>query len=177
MKIVSPDIQHKSDIGGVKLNLRSSDEVRSSYQAIMAAVGQHARDAAIDGILVAPMIAGGVETILGVHRDPVFGPVVLFGLGGIFVEVLKDVTFRIAPFGLDEAHRMIDEVRGRAMLDGVRGQPAADVDALADALSRLSVYAAANSEVIESIDINPFLVKAKGEGAIAVDALILTQTE
>jgi hypothetical protein len=90
---------------------------------------------------------------------------------------LKDVTFRIAPFGLDEAHRMIDEVRGRAMLDGVRGQPAADVDALADALSRLSVYAAANSEVIESIDINPFLVKAKGEGAIAVDALILTQTE
>ena len=177
MKIVSPDIQHKSDIGGVKLNLQSSDEVRASYQAIMVAVGQHAREAAIDGILVAPMISGGVETILGVHRDPVFGPVVLFGLGGIFVEVLKDVTFRIAPFGLDEAHRMIDEVRGRAMLDGVRGQPAADVDALAQALSRLSVYAAANGDVIESIDINPFLVKAKGEGAVAVDALILTRTE
>jgi hypothetical protein len=91
--------------------------------------------------------------------------------------VLKDVTFRIAPFGLEEAHRMIDEVRGRAMLDGVRGQPAADVDALAQALSRLSVYAAANGDVIESIDINPFLVKAKGEGAVAVDALILTRTE
>ena len=84
----------------------------------MAAVGQHARDAAIDGILVAPMIAGGVETILGVHRDPVFGPVVLFGPGGIFVEVFKDVTFRIAPFGLEEAHRMINEVRGRPCWTG-----------------------------------------------------------
>ena len=102
---------------------------------------------------------------------------VLFGLGGIFVEVLKDVTFRIAPFGLNEAYRMIDEVRGRTLLDGVRGQPAADMDALALALSQLSVYAAAHSDVIESIDINPFLVKAKGEGAVAVDALILTQAE
>ena len=177
MKIVSPDIQHKSDIGGVKLNLKTVDEVRAGYQAIMAGVGQHAPGAAIDGILVAPMITGGVETMLGVHRDPVFGPVVLFGLGGIFVEVLKDVTFRVAPFGLEEAHRMIDEVRGRAMLDGVRGQPAADVDALAQALSQLSVYAAAHGDVIESIDINPFLVKAKGEGAIAVDALILTRED
>ncbi|MBL6954138.1 MAG: acetate--CoA ligase family protein [Alphaproteobacteria bacterium] len=177
LKIVSADIQHKSDIGGVKLNLQSVDAVRAGYQAIMAAVGQHAKDAVIDGVLVAPMISGGVETIIGVHRDPVFGPVVLFGLGGIFVEVLKDVTFRVAPFGLDEAHRMIDEVRGRALLDGVRGQPAADVDALALGLCQLSVYAAAHADVIESIDINPFLVKAKGEGAIAVDALILTKTE
>jgi acetate---CoA ligase (ADP-forming) len=177
LKIVSADIQHKSDIGGVKLNLQSVDEVRAGYQTIMAAVGQHAGDAAIDGVLVAPMISGGVETIMGVHRDPVFGPVVLFGLGGIFVEVLKDVTFRIAPFGLDEAHRMIDEVRGRALLDGVRGQPAADVDALALGLCQLSVYAAAHADVIESIDINPFLVMAKGEGAVAVDALILSRTE
>jgi len=127
--------------------------------------------------LVAPMVSGGVETIIGVHRDPVFGPVVLFGLGGIFVEVLKDVTFRIAPFGVDEAHRMINEVRGRAMLDGVRGQAPADVDALAMALAQLSVYAAANGDVIESIDINPLLVRAKGEGAVAVDALIITQSD
>ena len=177
LKIVSADIQHKSDIGGVKLNLQSVDEVRAGYQAIMAAVGRHAKDAVIDGVLVAPMISGGVETIIGVHRDPVFGPVVLFGLGGIFVEVLKDVTFRVAPFGLDEAHRMIDEVRGRALLDGVRGQPAADVDALALGLSQLSVYAAAHADAIESIDINPFLIKAKGEGAIAVDALILPRED
>ncbi len=177
LKVVSAHIQHKSDIGGVKLNLRSVDEVRAGYQAIMAAVGQQAKDAAIDGVLVAPMISGGVETIIGVHRDPVFGPVVLFGLGGIFVEVLKDVTFRVAPFGLDEAHRMIDEVRGRALLDGVRGQPAADVDALALGLCRLSVYAAAHADIIESIDVNPFLVMAKGEGAVAVDALILTRAE
>ena len=177
MKIVSPDIQHKSDIGGVELNLQSVDEVRAGYQAIMASIGLQAKDAAIDGVLVAPMISGGVETIIGVHQDPVFGPVVLFGLGGIFVEVLKDVTFRIAPFGLNEAYRMIDEVRGRTLLDGVRGQPAADVEALAQALSQLSVYAAAHADAIESIDINPFLVKAKGEGAVAVDALILTQAE
>ncbi len=177
LKVSSPDIQHKSDIGGVKLNLQSVDEVRAGYQAIMAAVEQHVPGAAVDGVLVAPMISGGVETIIGVHRDPVFGPVVLFGLGGIFVEVMKDVTFRIAPFGLDEANRMIDEVRGRALLDGVRGQPPADIDALAMALSQLSVYAAVHGDVIESIDINPFLVKAKGEGAIAVDALVLTRTE
>ncbi|MDP6566609.1 MAG: acetate--CoA ligase family protein [Alphaproteobacteria bacterium] len=173
LKVASAAIQHKSDIGGVKLNLTSADEVRAAYAEIMAAAAEHAGTDGIDGVLVAPMIADGVETILGVHRDPVFGPVVLFGLGGIFVEVLQDVTFRVAPFGVDEARRMIDEVRGRAMLDGVRGQPPADIDALAEALSRLSVYAAAHAGAIESIDVNPFLVKAAGEGAVAVDALIL----
>jgi acyl-CoA synthetase (NDP forming) len=175
LKIASTDIQRKADIGGVKLNLQSVDEVRAGYQAIMKAAGSKAKDAAIDGVLVAPMVSGGVETIIGVLRDPVFGPVVLFGLGGEFIEVMRDVTFRIAPFGLDEAHRMIDEVRGRALLDGVRGQPAADVDALAQSLSQLSVFAAVYGDRIKSIDINPLLVMPKGEGAIAVDALILTQ--
>ncbi|MDP6692637.1 MAG: acetate--CoA ligase family protein [Alphaproteobacteria bacterium] len=177
LKIASPDIQHKMDIGAVKLDLRSVHEVRAGYQEIMAAAAAKAGDADVEGVTVASMVSGSVETIIGVRRDPVFGPVVLFGLGGALVEILNDVTFRIAPFGLDEAHRMIDEVRGRALLDGVHGQPAADVDALARTLSRLSVYAAAHGDVIESIDINPLLVKANGEGAVAVDALVLTRTE
>ena len=120
------------------------------------------------------MVSDGVETIMGVVSDPVFGPAVMFGLGGVFVEVLKDVTFRLAPFGMDEARRMIDEIQGRAMLDGVRGAPPADIDALADALARLSVFAAENADVIETIDINPFLVLS--DGAVAVDALIVPKT-
>jgi len=118
-----------------------------------------------------------VETIIGVVRDPVFGPVVLFGLGGAYAETVKDVTYRIAPFGLDEARRMIDEVRGRALLDGTRGQPAADIDALAQALSQLSVYAAVYGNRIESIDINPLLVMPNGKGVFAIDALMLTQRD
>ena len=126
MKIVSPDILHKSEIGGVMLNVATPEAAEAAYGELIARAGAHAPDARIDGVLVAPMVSGGVETILGVVRDPVFGPVVMFGLGGIFVEVLKDVTFRIAPFGVDEARRMIREVRGYPMLQGVRGAPPAD---------------------------------------------------
>lgn len=172
MKIVSPDILHKSEIGGVILNVASREAAETAYRDLLARAEAHAPDARIDGVLVAPMVSGGVETILGVVRDPVFGPVVMFGLGGIFVEVLKDVTFRIAPFGIDEARRMIREVRGYPMLEGVRGAPPADEDALAGALARLSVFAAANADVLETIDVNPFIVLPKGEGAVAVDALI-----
>lgn len=172
MKIVSPDIAHKSDAGGVALGVGSPDAARAAYARIVAAVSTAAPDAAIDGVLVAPMVRGGVECILGVQVDPVFGPVVMFGLGGVLVEVIGDVSFRRAPFDRDEARRMIDEVRGRRVLDGVRGAPAADVDALAAALVTLSRYAAANADWLESIDVNPFIVRAHGEGAVAVDALI-----
>jgi acyl-CoA synthetase (NDP forming) len=109
--------------------------------------------------------------VLGVINDPVFGPAVMFGLGGVFVEVLGDVTFRLAPFGLDEAHRMINEIKGIKMLYGARGAAPADIDALADALVKLSVFADANADRFSSIDINPFIVKKKG--AVAVDALIV----
>jgi acetate---CoA ligase (ADP-forming) len=125
--------------------------------------------------LVAPMISDGVETVLGVNRDPVFGPVVMFGLGGIFVEALGDVVFRAAPFGVDEAHRMIRGIRSFRILEGVRGRPPADIDALAAALARLSVVAAAQADAIESIDVNPFLVRAKGQGALALDALVISR--
>jgi acyl-CoA synthetase (NDP forming) len=112
-----------------------------------------------------------------VQRDPVFGPVVMFGLGGIFVEVLKDVTFRTAPFGLDVAHEMIRSVRGYPMLEGVRGAPPSDVDALAAALAQVSAFAAANADTLESIDLNPVLVRPKGEGCVAVDALIVARSD
>jgi acyl-CoA synthetase (NDP forming) len=171
MKITSPDLPHKTEIGGVLLNIDDEQSIRDGHATLIERASTAKPDARIDGVIVAEMIKGGVETVMGVVRDPVFGPVVMFGIGGVFVEVLKDVSFRVAPFGVDEAHRMIDQIRGRAMLDGVRGAPPSDIAALADALSRLSVFAAANAESIESIDVNPFIVLPKG--AAAVDALIV----
>ena len=175
LKVASPDIPHKTEIGGVLLNLTTKEEVEESYQKLITNVQSNAPKAKIDGIIVAEMITGGIETVLGVTKDPVFGPTVMFGLGGVFVEVLKDVTFRVAPFGPEEAHRMIDEIRGRAVLDGARGAPPADIDALANAISTLSVFAAENSDTIQTIDINPFLALPKG--AVAVDALIIPSSD
>ncbi|MEK9753232.1 MAG: acetate--CoA ligase family protein, partial [Rhodospirillaceae bacterium] len=146
MKIASPDIAHKTEIGGVLLNVDGAAAVADGFRTLMARAETAQPDARLDGVIVAEMAAKGVECVLGVVNDPVFGPAVMFGLGGIFVEVLKDVSFRLAPFGTDEAKRMIDEIKGRAMLDGVRGAPAADLDALAEALARLSVFAAANAD-------------------------------
>ena len=173
LKIVSPDIPHKTELGGVMLNVPGSDAGKA-YDELVQRVQARAPSAKIDGVLISPMVSGGVEMILGVQNDPVFGPVVMLGLGGIFVEVLRDVTFRIAPFGVEEAQRMIGELRGRAMLEGARGQPRCDVDALAQALSKLSVFAAAKSAEFTSIDVNPLLVRERGKGAAALDALILT---
>ncbi len=173
LKIVSPDIPHKTEMGGVMLDVPAA-EAGAAYDRLVERVKARAPRAKIDGVLLSPMVKGGVEMILGVQNDPVFGPVVMLGLGGIFVEVLRDVTFRIAPFGVEEAHRMIAELRGAAILEGARGQPPCDLDALAAALSRLSLFAAAKRGEFTSIDINPLLVRPKGEGAAALDALILT---
>lgn len=177
VKILSPDILHKSDIGGVALDLRSADAVRDAANRVLVAARSHAPEARIDGCLVAPMIdtRNGVETILGVQVDPVFGPVVMFGLGGIFVEVLQDVSLRRAPFGMEDARAMIREIRGAALLDGARGRPPMDVEALAEALSTLSRFAAAHGDRLETLDINPFLVRPRGQGAIALDAVLSTR--
>ncbi len=172
LKLVSPDILHKSEIGGVMLNVDAAD-ASSAYDALVQRGRRHKSDATIEGVVVAPMISAGIETILGVKRDPVFGPVVVFGLGGVFVEVLQDVTRRLAPFGVTEAHEMIREVKGYPLLEGVRGGEVGDIQALAEALSRLSVLAHENQDRIDSIDINPFLVLPAGKGALAVDALIV----
>lgn len=173
VKIASADIAHKTEIGGVIVGLKDEAEVRAAAAEILARAGKHRPDARIDGLLVSPMIAGGVEVIAGVTSDPAFGPVVMFGLGGVFVEVLKDVTFRAAPFGVAEAHRMIREIRGFAMLEGVRGAAPADIEALARMLSDLSRFAAANAAGIESIDLNPVRVLERGKGLVALDALIV----
>jgi acyl-CoA synthetase (NDP forming) len=173
LKIVSPQITHKTEVGGVMLDV-DAGEVGDAYERLVARVQARTTGATIEGVLVSPMVRGGVEMILGVQNDSVFGPVVMLGLGGIFVEVLRDVTFRIAPFGEEEARRMIGELRGAAMLHGARGQPPCDIDALATALSNLSLFAAAKTAEFTSIDVNPLLVRAKGEGAAALDALIVT---
>lgn len=172
LKIVSPDIPHKSDIGAVLLNLGDAESVRSGFDIIQERVKAAAPDARAEGVLVAPMIGKGVETVIGLFRDPVFGPMVMFGLGGVFVEILKDVVFRPAPFGVDEARLMIAEVRGAALLDGARGAAPADKEALAKALSDLSLFAAANADTIASVDINPVVVLEAGKGVMALDALI-----
>ena len=175
LKVASPNIPHKTEIGGVLLNLTTKEEVEEGYKKLITSVQSNAPEAKIDGIIVAEMISGGIETVLGVTNDPVFGPTVMFGLGGVFVEVLKDVAFRVAPFGTEEARRMIDEIRGRAVLDGARGAPPADIEALANAISTLSIFAVENSDNIQTIDINPFIVLPKG--AVAVDALIIPTSD
>jgi acyl-CoA synthetase (NDP forming) len=172
LKLVSPDIIHKSEIGGIMLNVDAADAA-SAYDTLMERGRRHKPNAAIEGVIVAPMISDGIETILGVKRDPVFGPIVVFGLGGVFVEVLQDVTRRLAPFGVTEAHEMIREVKGYPLLEGVCSGEVGDIQALAEALSRLSVLAHENRDQIDSIDINPFLVLPAGKGALAVDALIV----
>ncbi|MGB0440821.1 MAG: acetate--CoA ligase family protein, partial [Paracoccaceae bacterium] len=151
LKIASTGIAHKTEIGGVLLNLRGADAVREGFGTLMKRAKTARPDAQIEGVTVAQMVPEGVEAAIGLSNDPVFGPVVMFGLGGIFVEVLQDVSFRLAPFGKAEARRMIDEIRGRAVLDGVRGRPAVNIDLLAEALSRLSLFGARNAETVESV--------------------------
>jgi acyl-CoA synthetase (NDP forming) len=169
LKVLSADIQHKTDIGGVKLNVTTETAVRA-FNEIMAGVEKHQPAARVDGVLVAPMAAPGVETIIGVQNDPVFGPTVMFGLGGVFVEVFKDVSFRVAPFGPSEAMRMIHELRSLPMLQGARGAEPVNLDALAKMLSRLSQFAAVNADSFESIDINPFV--ARKDDGVALDAVV-----
>ncbi|CAN7781796.1 acetate--CoA ligase family protein [Cupriavidus necator] len=173
LKILSPDIPHKSEVGGVLLNVASPDAATEAAQALLERVALLRPDARLTGVLVSPMCRGGVETICGVFRDPVFGPVVMFGLGGIHVEVLRDVAFRLAPINEREALSMVREIRGHALLEGVRGAPPSDVDALAKALSRLSWFAVTHRDRVEEIDLNPFVVMPRGEGAFALDALII----
>lgn len=173
LKIASPDIAHKTEIGGVVVGVKTAQEARTAAAEILERARRAQPTAQIDGVLVAPMIGEGLEVIAGVARDPVFGPVVMFGLGGIFVEVLKDVTFRAAPFGIDEARRMIREIRGHAMFDGVRGKGPTNIEPLAQMLSSLSVFAAINTDTIESIDLNPIRLLEDGARPVALDALIV----
>ena len=172
MKILSPDILHKSEIGGVLLDVPDAVGVADGFRLLLDRAKAAAPAARIEGVLVAKQLKGGVECILGIHRDPVFGPVAMFGLGGIFVEVLKDVVFRRAPFGPDVAEQMIRSIKGAPLLLGARGRKPVDVKALADTLSRLSAFAVAAGPRLASIDLNPVFAMPEGEGAFAVDAVI-----
>jgi len=173
LKIASPDIQHKTEVGGVIVGVKGGEEVARGYHALTERVPLVRPDALIDGVIVAAMAPAGVEAVIGVQRDPTFGPVVMVGLGGVLVEVLEDVTFRLAPFGVAEARRMIAELKGARIFDGVRGAPPADVEALAGLLARVSVFAAAEAERIASVDLNPVRVLPVGQGVLALDALIV----
>jgi acetate---CoA ligase (ADP-forming) len=177
LKILSPDILHKSEIGGVLLDIASEAAVREGFATLLARAAERAPGAKIEGVLVARQIplrgdGGAVEMALGMVRDPVFGPVAMVGLGGIFIEVLKDVTFRRCPFGVAEAEEMIRNLKGFPLLDGIRGRKRADVKALAQALANLSAFAAAAGPQLISVDINPLLVLPEGEGAYAADAVL-----
>ena len=170
LKIVSPDIVHKSDLGGIATGISSDAEVEASFTRIVAAIRSAAPAATISGVLVQRMVRGGRELICGMTRDRLFGPLVMFGLGGVYVEALRDVTFRMAPVGDAEARDMVGGIRGASMLGAVRGQPAVDVAAIVSVLRRISQLAVDFPEIAE-LDVNPLL--AFGDGVVAVDARVL----
>jgi acyl-CoA synthetase (NDP forming) len=174
MKVSSPDLLHKSDLGLVRVGVATADEVRAVHDELLATAKAAAPDARIDGVLVCEMVSGGTEMVVGVSRDPLFGPVVMVGLGGIFVEVLEDVTFRVPPFDREEAHRMLRELAGYRVLEGVRGAAPADVDALVDVIVSVSRLALDLAGDVAELDVNPLVVRP--EGAVALDALVVRST-
>jgi len=173
LKVQSPDITHKTEAGAVALGLVGDTAVRDSYQRVLASAGKAHPDAAVHGVLVQSMAPPGCEIILGITRDPTFGPMLMIGLGGIHVEVLRDVAFAPVPIERDEALALIGELRGAALLDGVREAPPADRAALAELMGALSRFAADHADLIEEIDLNPVIVHAQGQGLTVVDALIV----
>jgi acetate---CoA ligase (ADP-forming) subunit beta len=170
LKVVSPDVVHKSDIGGVRLHLTSRAQVSKAYGEILTGVRSHVPDAVIEGVSVQSMAQAGIEVVMGLTRDRTFGPVIMFGLGGVFVEVLNDVAFRVVPLRPKDARAMMREIRGFPTLQGARGAPPIDLAALEDILLKLSALAEQRPEIHE-IDLNPVL--AYPTGALAVDARIL----
>jgi acyl-CoA synthetase (NDP forming) len=177
IKVQSPDISHKTEAKAVRLDIGSDGELAPAYDEVLANARAYKRDAVIEGVLVQEMVRGGVETILGITNDPLFGPAVMFGLGGIFAEVLKDVSFRLAPVTPAVAREMIEEIAGYPVLAGARGKARADVDALADAIARLSALAVDLKDHVAELDINPLFVFAGGKGVKAADALIKPVTK
>ncbi len=168
MKIASPDILHKTDIGGVKLNIRTAADVRDAFDLLTYRATRYMPDADIWGCNVQQQVYGGKEVIVGMNRDPQFGPLVMLGLGGIYVEVLKDVAFRIAPFSRKEAGEMMRELRSFNLLLGVRGEARSDLKALADVLLKVSQMVTDFGEIVE-MDINPLTLFEEGKGAVGID--------
>ncbi len=170
MKISSPDIPHKSDVGGVALNVKI-EFVRTTYDEIVSRAKKAVPDASIEGVLVQQMVSPGQEVIVGLKKDPQFGYALMFGLGGIFVEIYKDVSFRVVPIEKRDALMMISEIKGYSILKGIRGSKPADIDAIVDVL--MAVSGMAEKENIIELDINPLIVSEKG--AVAVDARAMVE--
>ncbi len=173
LKIMSPDLLHKTDVGGVVLNLNSEDEVEKAYHEMLRKVKADRPEARIEGVLVQEMLRPGLEVIIGIKKDPIFGPALVFGLGGVFVEVLKDAATRVAPLNENDARSMITEIKGKALLDGYRGELPRDTAALVDVIMKVSRLAVELDDAIDEVDINPFILYEKGAGAVAADALII----
>ncbi len=173
VKIVSPDIAHKTDIGAVRLDVRDRAALEEALPKIIDNARRAAPRARLSGVLVSEMITDGLETIVGVVNDAVFGPVVTVGIGGVLAETIRDASHRVAPFGLEEARAMIDELRTRAIFDGLRGGPPRDRDALAAVLARISELAWDLRGRLVELDLNPLFVRARGQGVVAADALIV----
>ena len=173
LKVQSPDIVHKTEAGAVALNLVGADAVRTAYQRLLGNAVSAAPNARVLGVLVQPMASRGREVILGVKRDATFGPLLMVGLGGVNVEIFKDVALAPLPLSAADARDMLDRLEGAPLLGPFRGQPAADVDALVDLMVRLGQFASDHAETIAEIDLNPVLVHAQGKGVSVVDALIV----
>jgi acyl-CoA synthetase (NDP forming) len=171
LKVVSPNVIHKSDVGGIALGLENARGVREAYDQILRAVGDHVTGAEIQGVLVCEQAPPGLEVIAGGLKDALFGPTVMFGLGGIFVEVLKDVSFRVAPLKRRDAEEMIHEVQGYPLLAGVRGRTACDVSALVDLLNSVAHLMMDRPDISE-LDLNP--VRVYGHGLLALDVRVRT---
>lgn len=173
MKVDSPDIPHKTEAGGIRLNLNSDDEVGRAFADIIENVRKYKPDALINGVAVQEMLPEGIEVIIGVTRDPVFGPTIMFGLGGIFVEVLKDVSFRVAPVSRGDAEDMVREIKGSVLLKGFRGKPPADTEAIVDVILKISDMVTDYKDIIEELDINPLIVYPRG--VKAADAMLVAR--
>lgn len=175
LKIASPDILHKTDVGGVKINLENSTDVRDAFDLITYRAQRYLPEARIWGCLVQKMVPEGLEVLIGMNRDPQFGPLITFGLGGIYVETLKDVAFRIAPLSIVEASEMLAEIRASALLDGVRGNPPVDRPVLIDAILRIAQLVQ-DFPMIAELDINPFIAYQEGQGGIAIDMRLILES-
>jgi len=172
MKLLSPDITHKSDVGGVILDLGSDKEVKDAYHGMMKSVKQQLPKARIEGVVLQKMAEPGLEVIIGAKLDPQFGHVIMFGLGGIFVEICRDVSFRVTPVDREMAREMVLEIKGSPIIEGARGRKPADLKAIIDVITALSSMLEKNPDITE-IDINPLIVYSRG--SVAVDARMLTK--
>lgn len=168
MKVISPQISHKSDVGGIRLSLQNEEGVRAAYREMMGSISKKRPGAVLEGVQMQPMLSGGKEVIIGMIRDPTFGPMLMFGLGGVYVEILKDVRFAIASVNEKEAREMITGIKTYPLLAGVRGSKPSDIGALVDTILRVSKLVCDFPE-IEEFEINPMMVFEQGKGALAAD--------